>query len=217
MTDQSNDAGAASPEEPTADEMTVLKGRAKMMGIAFSNNIGLEALRAKVLAKQNEEEAAPEPEPAVTPEMGAAWVEGLIGAAPVAPAAPAVRMPTLREHLIKEEMRLVRLRITNLDPKKKELPGEIITVANEHLGTVRKYIPFGEVTDDGYHVPYCLYRMLEERKFLDIRTRRGSNGQPIVSQRWVREFSLEVLPPLTPEELRSLAASQAAAGLFADD
>jgi hypothetical protein len=110
-------------------------------------------------------------------------------------------------------MKLVRLRITNLDPKKKDLPGEIITVANRYLGTVRKYIPFGEVTDNGYHVPYCIYTELQSRQFLNIRTikdqRTGTNR---IETTLAREFALEILPPLTKEELDRLATSQIAAG-----
>lgn len=190
-----------SPEE-TVDELAMLKQRAKIMGITFSNNIGLEALRQKIEAKMagdvDPDDAAP--------------------AAPlVDPSAPVVRTngktPTIRQFLMANEMKLVRLRIANLDPKKKDMPGDFFTVANEHLGTVTKYVPFGEATDDGYHVPHCIYKMLKAKKFLNIRTYTDkSNGSAIkVEQRWANEFALEVLPPLTQEELNKLAAAQAAA------
>jgi hypothetical protein len=114
-------------------------------------------------------------------------------------------------------MKLVRLRITNMDPKKKELPGEIYTVANDVIGTIRKYVPFGEKTDEGYHVPYILYQMLKGRKFLSIRTVRGANGSERVEHTYANEFALEVLEPLTQDELNKLAAAQAAAGVFAPE
>ena len=106
------------------------------------------------------------------------------------------------------------VRITNLDPKKKDLPGEVFTVANEHLGTVRKFVPYGEVTDNGYHVPYCIYKALKARKFLNIRTfkDRQNQNQIKVEQSWAQEFALEVLPTLTPDEIKKLAAAQSAAG-----
>lgn len=116
-----------------------------------------------------------------------------------------------RADLIKEQMKLVRCRIQNLDPKKAELPGEIFTVANRILGTVRKYVPYGEVTDNGYHLPYIIYKQLEDRRFLNIRT-STKNGQVRVESNWAKEFAIEVLPPLTQEELDRLAAAQAAAG-----
>lgn len=184
---------------PGVDELAVLKGRARMMGIVFSNNIGLPALRLKVAAKQAEAEEVLEEE---------LVVNALTGEDPSKP------KQTLREKLISEQMKLVRLRITCMDSKKKDLPGEIFTVANEYLGTVRKFVPFGEVTDNGYHVPYCIYTMLKDRKFLNIRTVKSANGKVRVEHNMAKEFALEILDPLTPTELAALANAQAAAGTF---
>ena len=72
-------------------------------------------------------------------------------------------------------------------------------------------MPYGEVTDGGYHVPYCIYRMLERKRFLNIRTTRSRNNQISVQQGWAKEFALEVLPPLTSAQLTRLAVTQAAA------
>lgn len=173
-------------------ELEALKARATMMGISFSPRIGLERLRAKVEAKLNgdteEETAAPKTEQQKKAE--------------------------LRKKMRDEQMALVRLRIANLNPSKRDLRGEIFTVANKYVGTVRKFIPYGEATDNGYHVPKILYEQLKSRKFLQVNTRndRNAGNQIVVDQRWVPEFSLEVLPQLTQEELDKLAASQAAAG-----
>lgn len=129
----------------------------------------------------------------------------------VAEAAPVAEVKPLS--LKQENMRLIRVRITNLDPKKKDLHGEIITVANEILGTVKVFVPFGEVTDDGWHIPYVIYKMISKRKFLSIRTIRDRRtGHIRVEQQWAKEFALDVLPPLTPQEISRLATAQAAAG-----
>lgn len=186
-----------------ADELTLLKQRAKMMGIDHSNNISVAKLREKINAKLEGTETPPEKPDQVNPLVGE-----ISAAEKIDPNSP----QAVRERLLRDEMKLVRLRITNLDPKKKDLPGEIFTLANEYLGTVRKYVPFGEVTDEGWHVPHCIYRLLDERRFLSIKVVKR-NGQEHVEQSWAREFALEVLPPLTPEELQRLAATQAAAGL----
>lgn len=185
-------------------ELEVLKQRATLLGVPFSNNIGLETLRERVAAKLAEAEGEAPATPAT------ATLNPLDDNRPEAP----VKKETVRQRMQREQMKLVRLRITNLDPKKKDLHGEIFTVANEFLGTVRKFVPFGEVTDDGYHVPYCIYKMMEKRRFLNIRTYkdRRNNNQIRVESNWAKEFALEILPDLTPEELRQLATAQAAAG-----
>jgi hypothetical protein len=185
------------------DELALLKQRANMMGIRFSNNISLDTLKERIRQRmENEVVPAAEPEVDDFPVVGA-----------VKPVLPAAKAQTLRQRLYQENMRLIRLRITNLDPKKRELPGEIFTVANEYLGTVRKFIPFGSVTDSGYHVPYVIYKALKKRQFLSISTRKiPGTDKTSVEQRLVAEFALEVLPPLTSQEIAKLAASQAAAG-----
>ena len=194
-------------------ELDLLKRRADMMKIGYSNNIGVDALKAKIAAamegpkptSDNSQQA--EARQAEQAQNGNGDVNALTGT----PTKPTKKL-SLRQHLINEKMKLVRVRITNLDPKKKDLPGEIITVANEYLGTVRKFVPFGEVTDNGYHIPQCLYDVLKERTFVNIKVRKGSKGEEIVEHQNAREFSLEVLPPLSADELAKLAASQSAAG-----
>jgi len=186
-------------EQPQATELDLLKQRAKLIGLTFSNNISVETLREKIRAKLEGEPSKDENDSPQTNALDSTQ--------------PVGKPETLAQKMQREQMKLVRLRITNLDPKKKDLPGEIITIANRYLGTVRKYIPFGEVTDNGYHVPYCIYTELQSRQFLNIRTvkdqRTGTNR---VETTLAREFALEILPPLTKEELERLATSQIAAG-----
>jgi len=210
---------------PQPTELDLLKDRAKVMGITHSNNISVETLKAKIAAKLAGEpdpeqssdsmtstiSTPAEPTPPNPFEMAARDQRDTIKAAPKVE--EPVRQLSLRQYLIQEQMKLIRVRITNLDPKKKDLPGEIITVANEHLGTVRKFVPFGEATENGYHLPMCLYNFLKARKFVSVTTKRDKKtGHIDVSNRDVAEFSLEVLEPLTSEELRELAVAQMAAG-----
>ena len=174
-------------------ELAALKERAKMMGLKLSPKIGLEKLKAKIEAKLNptvEEDVDPGEETEIQ------------------------RKARIRKKQITEQMVLIRCRIANLNPSKRDLRGEIFTVANKYVGTVRKFIPYGEATDNGYHIPNIIYEQLKTRKFLQVNTRndRSAGNQIVVDQRWVPEFSIEVLPQLTPEELDKLAASQAAAG-----
>lgn len=197
---QSNDTV---DDVPMPDELTVLKQRAKLMNISFSNNISLDKLRQKIADAQEGKASEPEQE---EPEVN-----------PLEDKKKAPVKETeaqMRQRIRLEQTRLIRVRIQNLDPKKKDLPGEIITVANEYMGTIRKFVPFGEATDNGYHIPYCIYEFLKNRKFLNIRV---SNKGKKIEQAWVREFAIEELPPLTQEDLDKLAAAQTASGSLNND
>lgn len=194
-------------EAQAVDELTLLKERAKVMGIPFSNNISLETLRKRVADKMEGKD-----EPEVNPLAG----DSEIAAITTAPKKLDAKQNAvaLRKLMYAKQMRQVRVRITNMDPKKKDLPGEIWTVANEYLGTVRKFVPYGEQTDDGFHIPYCLYRLLDSKRFLHIRdVKDRTTGIVRQDKVWAKEFSLDVLPTLTQGELDRLAAAQAAAGL----
>lgn len=189
------------------DELTLLKERAKVMGIPFSNNISLETLRKRVADKMEGKDEAPE----VNALTGDPEIAQAMAAKPLNQKANEV---ALRKLMYAKQMRQVRVRITNMDPKKKDLPGEIWTVANEYLGTVRKFVPYGEQADDGFHIPYCLYRLLDSKRFLHIRdVKDRTTGIVRQDKVWAKEFSLDVLPTLTQGELDRLAAAQAAAGL----
>lgn len=229
MSDTENQQSGTQGQETGDNQMTglseldLLKSRAKMMGITFSNNIGLDALKAKVETKMAGEPEVQEdildeqevPTEAIEPnalELGARANLAGIGAG-AAKAEVEQRPETLREKLYRENMALLRCRITNLDPKKKDLPGEIITVANEFLGTVKVFVPFGEQTEEGWHIPTIIYNMIKTRKFLNIRTVRDPRTRTEkVSTTWAPEFAIEVLDPLTPQELKSLGQAQIAAG-----
>lgn len=206
--DNENQQGESQSSETTQaveapNELTMLKERARLMGIVFSNNIGPDALKAKINAKLAGE---------ADPEAGQSQTNPLAAAGEPEPEAPVVKK-TLNQLMYETQMKLVRVRITNMDPRKASLSGEIFTVANEYVGTVRKFIPYGEATEDGYHIPQILYDNLKEREFLNIRTVKDKKtGVPMVTSSMAKEFAIEVLEPLTQEELKQLATAQIAAG-----
>ena len=204
---ENNDQALNTEGETAVDELALLKERAKQIGIPFSNNISLETLRKRISDKMEGKDV-----PEVNPLTGDAEI-AVITLAPAKLDAKQNAL-ALRKMMQREQMKLVRVRITNMDPKKKDLPGEIWTVSNEYLGNVRKMIPYGEQTDEGFHIPYCLFRLLQSKRFLHIRTVKDRvTGVERQEKQWVKEFSLDVLPDLTKEELARLAAAQAAAGL----
>lgn len=206
MSDNNNDTVEELNEQV---ELDALKERASLMGIKFSNNIGVETLRKKISDKMA----------GITEDSGDADVgaeggqenplESEEDKSPVDKMSPM----ELRTYLQRECMKLIRCRITNLDPKKKDLNGEIFTVANEFIGNVTKYVPYGEASHEGYHLPKVLYDELESRRFLSIRTVKDPvTKQERVETTYAKEFAIEVLPQLTKGELAKLAAAQKAAG-----
>lgn len=191
------------------DEKASLKLIADQMGITYSNNITVEKLKEKIQEKRDAINGASASTSSADSAVTVDKVNPL--ASPNAEELPEKPL-TLRQYLQAEQLKLVRCRITCMDPKKADLTGEIFTVANEYLGTVCKFVPFGEITDNGYHIPYCIYQMMLGREFLQIRNVKKSGGRQEIKTAYVREFSIDVLPDLTKEELTRLANMQASRG-----
>lgn len=123
----------------------------------------------------------------------------------------------LKRRIVKAKAtRLIRVRITNLDPGDADVPGAIITAYNKYCGKISKYIPFGEENEFGYHVPEILLKEMRRRKFAlrkEVKKKGSVFGVKEYKTSLVPKFSIEVLPPLTQEEMKALASDQAARGL----
>jgi hypothetical protein len=98
-----------------------------------------------------------------------------------------------------DSRKLVRIRLSCMNPNKKDWPGEIIGISNDAIGTVKKYIPFNAT--DGWHIPLCMLAALQERQYQVFYKTRTPNGQTITRTKLANEFSIELLPNLTAEEL----------------
>lgn len=167
----------------SATELDLLKKRADAMGISYHPAIGVVKLKEKldaVLAPKAKE------------EVKAPQVETI-----------AQRNARLR----KEANKLVRLRLTCMNPAKKAWPGEMFSVGNSAIGWIKKYVPFA--AEDGWHIPAAIVEVLRERKYTQFYMVQLGQ-QKIKKSRLVREFAIEVLPPLTTEELKELATRQKA-------
>lgn len=106
----------------------------------------------------------------------------------------------------KEAHRLIRVRITCMNPVKKELQGELFTVSND-LFTIKRMIPFhGNPT----HIETAFLDMLRERKFQSFReVRRSSLSEaPMQEGYLVPEFAIEIMNHMTPEEMTNLSIEQ---------
>lgn len=153
------------------------------MGIKYSKSIGIDALKAKINEKLEASEIQKEEKQT---------------------------RADLRKKAREEQLKLVRIRLSVMNPNKQAWRGEVFTFANTLIGQVKKFVPFGsEFYVNGYHVPYCIYTMLKNKKYLSIQT-KTVKGKIINNHKLLPEFSIEVLPQLTTEELQELAKEQAA-------
>lgn len=178
---------------PQQDERASLEARARILNINFHTNISTDKLRERVNAaiQGNGPEAESD--------------------RPVKGESDAVR----RSRLKKEASKLVRVRIHCNDPAKKEWPGEYITVGNNAVGTYRKYIPYNQ--DEPTHIYQIMFNALREKRVQVFATKKGKNGIPIREAKSIAAYSIEVLQPLTQEELDELARSQVARNALSDN
>lgn len=173
------------------DELQILFKQADAMGIEYSKNIGIETLRKRISDKQ----------------------EGITEDKPKDETPTPMTASRIRQQKIKEATKLIRVRVTNMNPAKAELQGEIFTTGNSVIGTVRKFVPFGGMASEvGYHVPQIILNILKRRTFTTTVQKRDDKGLPYYEKQVRKEFAIEILEPLTQAELDKLAQDQRASG-----
>lgn len=169
-------------ESQTPSELESLRARADMLGIEYRHNTGVVKLRNLVNQAMNP-------------------VEEVV-TAPVKQT-EAQKVAEARD----EAAKLIRIRITCMNPNKKNWEGEIFSVGSAKLGTFKKFVPFD--APDGWHVPNIIHNMIEDRKCSVFYTHTSSSGAKTRKSKLVPEFSIDILPQLSAEELRNLARQQA--------
>jgi hypothetical protein len=188
---QSVDLAAIAKEQADfeADVRKKLRENGKLLGLNFGPNTSVQSMHEQLMAAreqltQDSDDLAEEKDLPVSEAQ-------------------------FRANLRQENMKLVRIRIACLNPAKAGLPGEILSVHNDIVGTVKKYIPYNEA-GEAYHVPMILFKMLKRKKFLQIvQPPKGSHAPP--TTKMAPEYGIEVLPQLTPKEIEDLKRAQGAA------
>lgn len=186
------------------NELDLLKERADLMGIKYHPNIGIDKLKEKIQEKQaggakDEGKVDYAQEELDTIEEGL----GIAAASdqPVARLTPAQQRIERRNRAL----RLVRVRVTCMNPLKGNMSGDIFQAGNAEIGVVKKYIPFN--AEQGWHIPQILLTMLQSKRFMTHYTTKV-NGKDIKRNKLVPEYSIEILPPLTAKELDELRQRQ---------
>jgi hypothetical protein len=184
------------PTEVEIDELATLKARADMMGIKYHPSTGVDKLKAKIDLKLAGKEE--EPEVKAKPKSKE-YPEGYVTDAEFQDEAFRLRKQTAGK--------LIRVRVTCMNPSKKEWDGEIISVGSSKIGTYKKFVKFN--TEEGWHIPFIIYEYLKEKKCAMYHTVQDNKGNKVRKSKLVNEFNIEVLPALTKEELKDLAQRQA--------
>lgn len=193
------------PDTDFDNKLTIMRGRADIMGIAYKPEHSADYIEALIDMKLASDQTAPS------------------AAAPVVQASAPLTggdRPTksLRQHVIDENMKLVRIRLTNMDQKDQSLNGDIFTVSNEYLGDVKRFVPYQDkFYTNGYHVEACILKQLQDKKYLRISVTQNSQKQEVIESSWVKKFAIEILPPLTEAEIERLRITQLQSGSTSAD
>lgn len=164
-------------EVKTPSERDMLKERADMMNIKYAGNISTDALRERVNAALT-----------ATPSV----------------AATAVAAQGKGYEIKRKATALVRVRITCLNPSKRDSEGEFFRTGNKYVPTISRFVPFEQDT----HIEQMLLTLIQNREYSIVVHEKNAEGRksPVRKQR--KEFQVEILEPLSKEELAKLAESQ---------
>lgn len=193
-------------EEPI-DELALLKERATLMGIRFSPNIGIDTLKARIEEKKASPQTSEFSESSSYNREEYASIEAAQQAAAGAYVEPKTQPSAHQQRMARRDkaLKLVRVRIANMNPLNSNLKGDIFSAGNAELGMIKKFVPFN--AEQGWHVPQIILDVIRNKKFMTHYEVKVGNKK-IKRNKLVPEYSVEILPPLTPEELEALKQRQ---------
>ena len=166
------------PEDTETNDLEALRSQCKLLGIKYHHKHSAEKLAEMI----NEHHEKLNPKPKTSSKM----TEGQI-----------------RAQKRKEALLLKRVMITCNDPMKIKYPGEIFQAANEIVGTVKKYCPFGNT--NGWYMPKFLLNSIEERVF----RRQNTDEHDPMSGGLAKAYNIVYLGDLSAKELEDLKQQQA--------
>ena len=108
-----------------------------------------------------------------------------------------------REEMIKENTKLIRCIIMPVAPHMRDYQGQIFAAGNSALGIISKYVLF----NTEFHVPNILLKQIKAQE-MQFFIKRTVNGEEFRESKMRKAFNVEILDPLTPEELKELARNQ---------
>lgn len=212
-----SEAPLESPD--TRSELEVLQEKATALGIQFRSNTGVEKLREKINAVLNDEAVGDEEEDEATEATSSIPKPSAEAGAAALKAAEAPRPKTegeLRRDRRLAAHRLIRCRITCHNPNKNDWDAEYFSIGNDEIGTIRRLVPY----EVDWHVPEALLNFIKSKQyqhFYTVTEQTPMGPQKVRRSKSVREFSMEILPQLSEDELESLRKQQAVNGSYKED
>jgi len=176
-----------------------LKNQASLLNVEFHPSIGYEKLKEKVTAKKKELEAAKQA------ASDTAELEKQSKEAELVSKAKEVNAKVTAKQAAN---RLVRVRITCMNPAKKAYEGDIFQAGNSVIGTVKRYVPF----EREWHMEQILLNVAQAKRYQTFHevkgTGTGPSARPRKEARQVPEYAITILPDLTATEIKELKQRQ---------
>lgn len=208
MKKNNTDKNVAGSPEPTNDSnsnatndtaLETLKHVASALGIQFHHKVGAKKLEEMIedfLQAQKKKDA----QSALRQEQQyQAESESIQASNEVSPQMKRMRM-------VKDATRLKRIRVTCMNPNKKDWSGEIITASNSVVPTQKKFVAFNVP----WHVPQIILNVLKERQCQMFKT--VTRGKHKIREPYlIPEFSIEEMAPMSIQEFEDLKKEQAMA------
>ena len=175
-------------------------------GVTLHHKTGSKKLAA-TLAKVRTDEYKEDPNSAIPPKK-----DSLSESTEASRAAKAKHLAAMQTPE-KLAMKLIRVVVTPNDPAMVNYPGLIFTVGATGLNNgrmVKKFVPFNN--EEGWHVPQIILNQIEYGQMQKFKTVTRANGEKVLEPYLTKKFNVQILDPLTPEELKRVAAANKIAG-----
>lgn len=201
--DQNVDQDQLDQEEEEQDlkqpsRLESLKAKADKLGIKYKSNISETALAKKIDSVLSDESTAKDESDEVDESEQDDEEEE------EAPKPKKLDKASER----KRSQKLVRVIVRPLDPRRTQLDGELVMTGNSAIGTTGKFVPFN--VEAGFHIPEIIYNTLKDRTFTEFYTVEDKDGNEHTKSRQKKAFIIEVLDPLTEDEIQEIKIRQQA-------
>ena len=183
-----------------------LRKELKDNGVILHHKTGSKKLAA-TLAKVRTDEYKEDPNSAIPPKK-----ESLSESTEASRAAKAKHLAAMQTPE-KLAMKLTRVVVTPNDPAMVNYPGLIFSIGASGLNNgrmIKKFVPFNN--EEGWHVPQIILNQIEYGQMQKFKTVTRANGEKVLEPYLTKKFNVQILDPLTREELEQVAAANKVAG-----